>query len=170
MRRPFFAKGAPHENRTGQVVVCGPSGSTLVGVPVRVHRRKMGPLLGQIFQRKNRRHRTNRDAGSAVDALHRTDVQLGLSLEFGFIFSRVDAIDGADVDACGIFRADTGLSDYVRHWDSPSRISIADAKKTQPTCIGLESIGLYLKPMNNTSRFLLSKSIACRLGGLQPAT
>jgi len=45
---------------------------------------------------------------------------LRLGLEFGFIFPRVDAINGADVDACGVLRSDTGLSDYVRHRDSPS--------------------------------------------------
>src|SRR5579864_1218630 len=121
MRRPSYAKGTPHENPLRLVAVFGRSGLALLGVPVRVNRGKVSPLLRQIFQGKDRRHRADRDAGAAVNAFHGTDVQLRLVLEFGFIFSRMDAIDRADVDAGGVFGSDTGLSDYVRHRDSPSR-------------------------------------------------
>src|ERR1700732_1452478 len=102
MRRPSNAKGTPHENPLRQVAVFGRYGSALLGVPVRVDRRKVSPLLRQIFQRKNRRYWTDRDAGATVDAFHGTDVKLGLGLECGFIFARVDAIDRADVDACSV--------------------------------------------------------------------
>src|SRR5579863_8119394 len=115
MRRPSYAKGAPHENPLRQVAVFGRPGSALLGVPVRVNRRKLGPLLRQILQSKNRSHRTDRHAGAAVDTLHGADVELRFGLEFGFVFTRVDAIDGADVDACGVLGTDAGLSDYVRH-------------------------------------------------------
>ncbi len=121
MRRPSTAKGTPHENPLRQVAVFGRSGSALVGVPVRVNRSKVSPLLRQIFQGKNRGHRADRDAGATVNALHGANVKLRLGLEFGFIFPRVDAIDGADINACGVLGSDTGLSDYVRHRDSPSR-------------------------------------------------
>jgi hypothetical protein len=121
MRRPSFAKGTPDENPLGQVAVFGRSGSTLFRVPVRVDRCKVSPLLRQIFQGKDRCHRTNRDAGAAVDTFHGTDIKLRLGLECGLIFPRVDAIDRADIDACRILCSDTRLSDYVRHRDSPSR-------------------------------------------------
>src|SRR5216683_3639497 len=121
MRRPSYTKGTPHENPLRQIAVFGRSGSSLLGVPVRVNRRKVGPLLRQIFQGKNRRHGTNRDTGATVNAFYGTDIQLRLGLECGFIFPRVNAIDRADVDACGVLRSDTGFSDYIRHSDSPSR-------------------------------------------------
>jgi hypothetical protein len=81
----------------------------------------VSPLFRQIFQSKNRCHWTDRDAGAAVNAFHGTDVKLRLGLEFGFIFPRVDAIDRANINACGVLGSYTGLSDYVRHRDSPSR-------------------------------------------------
>jgi hypothetical protein len=121
MRRPSLAKGTPDENPLGQVAVFGRSGSTLFRVPVRVNRCKVSPLLRQIFQGKDRCHRADRDAGAAVNAFHGTDIQLRLGLECRFIFPRVDAIDRADIDACRVLGSDTGLCDYVRHRDSPSR-------------------------------------------------
>src|SRR5258708_21415654 len=121
MRRPSYTKETPHENPLRQIAVFGRSGSSLLGVPVRVNRRKVSPLLRQIFQSKNRRHGTNRDTGATVNAFHGTDIQLRLGLECGFIFPRVDAIDRADVDARGVLRSNTGFSDYVRHRYSASR-------------------------------------------------
>src|SRR5258708_32410047 len=119
MRRPSYTKETPHENPLRQIAVFGRSGSSLLGVPVRVNRRKVSPLLRQIFQSKNRRHGTNRDTGATVNAFHGTDIQLRLGLECGFIFPRGGAIDRADVDARGVLRSHTGFSDYVRHRDSP---------------------------------------------------
>jgi hypothetical protein len=44
----------------------------------------------------------------------------------------MDAVDGANIDACGVLCSDTRLSDYVRHRDSPSRISIAKEQSRLP--------------------------------------
>src|SRR5258708_19732112 len=86
MRRPSYTKETPHENPLRQIAVFGRSGSSLLGVPVRVNRRKVSPLLRQIFQSKNRRHGTNRDAGATVNAFHGTDIQLRPRLQASLIF------------------------------------------------------------------------------------
>jgi hypothetical protein len=117
----FYSKRTPHENPTGKFAVFGRSGLALIRIPVRINRRKVSPLFRQIFQSEDRRHRANRDAGAAVNTLHGANVKLRLRLKLRFIFTRMDAIDWTDIDACGVFRSDTGLSDYVRHRDSPSR-------------------------------------------------
>jgi len=41
------------------------------------------PLLGQVVQRKNGGHRTNRNASTAVNALHRIDKELWDVIESG---------------------------------------------------------------------------------------
>ena len=94
---PSIRKGTPHKNPNAPIAVFGRCGSALLGVPVRVDRREALPLLRQILQRKNRRHRADRNAGTAVDALHGADIQLRFGLEFGFVLPRVDAIDGTNV-------------------------------------------------------------------------
>jgi len=52
-----------------------------------------GPLFGQIVEREDRRDGAYRNAGSAVDAFHRIDVDQRHLGETGFVFW-VDAIDG----------------------------------------------------------------------------
>jgi 6-pyruvoyl-tetrahydropterin synthase len=77
---------------------------------------ELRPLLRQVVERENRRHGAHRDAGAAVDALHRVDVEhLGLG-EVGLVLLRMDAIDRAGVDAGGIFGSNARFSDYVCHW------------------------------------------------------
>src|SRR6267143_6686807 len=94
--------------------------SGLLRVPVCVDRCKVGPFLRQIFEREDCRHRANRNAGAAVNALHRADIKLGLRFEIGLVLPRVDTIYRADVHASGVLGSDTGLSNYVRHRGSPS--------------------------------------------------
>jgi hypothetical protein len=161
----FCNKRTPHENPARKFAVFGRAGSTLIRVPVRIDRRKVSPLFREIFQSEDRRHRANRDAGSAVNTFHGANVELRLGLKFRFILTRMNAIDWTDVDACGVFRSDTGLSDYVRHRDSPSG-NIYRLKSIMPFNICLESIGLYHQTGNCTSQFLPEKSIA-RIGGMQ---
>src|SRR5579864_6860673 len=52
----------------------------LLRVILRVHRREALPLLRQIFQRKNRRHRAHRHARAAIDAFCGIDKKLLHSL------------------------------------------------------------------------------------------
>src|SRR5215831_13929888 len=44
-------------------------------VPIGIHRRKALPLLGQILEGENRGDRTNWNAGPAVNAFDRIDIQ-----------------------------------------------------------------------------------------------
>jgi hypothetical protein len=60
-------------------------------------------------------HRTSRHAAPAIDALVRMDVEHRARRELGFVLARMDAVDGANVDAGGIFRADARVGDDERH-------------------------------------------------------
>src|ERR1700740_2326084 len=62
----------------------------LLRVPIGVYCRKVLPFLREIVQRENRSHRANGNAGSAVNALDRTDVKLGLTFVSGLILARMD--------------------------------------------------------------------------------
>src|ERR1700686_4136289 len=73
------------------------------------------PLLWQVVQRKNCRHRAHRHTGSAVDALNRVDVQHFLLCVRRRILLWVDAIHRASVDTCGVLGANTRFCDYVGH-------------------------------------------------------
>src|SRR5579871_6394473 len=99
MRRPLSAKRTPHEYLLQQIAVCGQPESSLVGVPVRVDRRKMRPFFRQILQGENGRHRAHRNTSSTVDALDRADIELGFGLEFWLIFPRMDAVNRANIHA-----------------------------------------------------------------------
>jgi hypothetical protein len=92
-----------------------PSG--LIGVPVRVNGREVLPLLGQVFQGKNGGNGTNGHASATIDALDWTYIKLGFALISWFILARVDAIDGANIHASGIFGANARLSYDVGHHD-----------------------------------------------------
>src|SRR6202158_4532488 len=129
--------GTPHKDLPTQSRYFRP-GSGLLRVPVRIDRRKVGPLLRQIFEREDCRHWTNRNAGAAINAFHRANIELRLRLESGFIFPRVDAIHRTDVHTRGVLGSDTGLSNYVRHRYSPSNVSRTQiiAKNASPSQIG----------------------------------
>lgn len=72
-----------------------------------------GPLFGDIFVPEDGFDGAGRLAGSAIDAFIGVDIEHFSGLVFGFILARVDAIDGADIDAGGILGADAGFSDDV---------------------------------------------------------
>jgi hypothetical protein len=71
--------------------------------------RKLLPLLGQVIQRENRRHRADRHTGATVDALDGIDVELrdfieaGTAIIVGRALLGVDAIYGAGIDAAVSF-------------------------------------------------------------------
>jgi hypothetical protein len=67
-------------------------------------------LVGwHVFFWENRTDRAGRDASATIDALVWVNVELVVAL--------VDALDGTNVNASGIFRADAGLSDDECHVD-----------------------------------------------------
>jgi hypothetical protein len=92
-----------------------PSG--FIGVPVRIDGREVLPLFGQVFQRENGGHGANRHASAAINALYWAYIKLGFAFVGWFILARVNAIDGANVHASGIFGADARLSYNVGHHD-----------------------------------------------------
>ena len=81
-----------------------------------VSRREIVPLLRQIVQREDGRYRANRDAGAAVDALHRIDVEHFFRRVGRFVLLRVDTIHGwcrqNGIDAVGLNASSKGLRLY----------------------------------------------------------
>src|SRR5215469_1716176 len=77
---------------------------------------EVGPFFGQVVGGKDGRNRARGDAGAAVDALHRIDVELlGLSV-VGFVLLGVDAIDRTCVYASRVLRADTRFCNDISHF------------------------------------------------------
>lgn len=90
--------------------------------------RKAAPLFRQIIQRENRRNRANRHTRSAIDALHRIDIDHVVLGEAGFVFLGVDAIDRASVHTGAVLRADTRFCNDVCHlcslWGIPRGLAL----------------------------------------------
>src|ERR1700740_2352344 len=106
-----------------------------LGVPIGINGREARPLLRQIFEGKNRGHRTKGNAGAAVDAFEGVDVQLRFGGEFCLILARMNAIHRANVHARGVFSADAGLGDHISHSGSPLsklRAAVAPVKSARP--------------------------------------
>src|SRR5437899_9024084 len=72
------------------------------------------PLLREIIQRENCRHRTDRNTGPAVNALSGIDVQLRHFIErrsaivIGAAFRRMDTIHRAHIYTGGVLGSDAG--------------------------------------------------------------
>src|SRR5271155_4535560 len=75
----------------------------------------MLPLLRQVFNWEDRRHRADWDAGSAVNALGGVDVKLGLCSKVSLIFAWVNTVHRADVHARRVLGSDAGFSYDIRH-------------------------------------------------------
>src|SRR5258707_5711487 len=86
---------------------------TFVGLNVSV------PFLRHIFLREDGRDRTDRNTGTAVNALSGINVELKhfverrASIVIGAVFRRMDTIHGAHVHTGGILRSDTRFGDDV---------------------------------------------------------
>src|SRR6266581_6877328 len=101
----------------------------LVGFDIRL------PLLREIIQRENCRHRTDRNTGPAVNALSGIDIQLRHFIErraaivIGAVFRRMDTIHWAHIYTGGILGSDAGFGDDVGHRSPPcmDRISLQKA-------------------------------------------
>ena len=83
----------------------------VVGVDLDVLR----PLLRELVLGEAGVHRAGLDAGVAVDALLRVDVEHLDLVVVGLVGSRVDAVDRAHLDARVVLLADARLCDYVSH-------------------------------------------------------
>src|SRR5215211_2176770 len=83
----------------------------VLDVDVRVLR----PLLGELILGEAGVDRAGLDAGVAVDALLGVDVQHLDLVVVRLVRRRVDAVDGADLDAGVVLLPDAGLGDHVGH-------------------------------------------------------
>src|SRR5258707_6492074 len=91
----------------------------LVGLGLRL------PLLREIIQRENCRHRTDRNTGTAVNALSGIDVQLRHFIErraaivISAALCRMDTIHRAHIYTSGVLGSNTGFGDDVGHRSPP---------------------------------------------------
>src|SRR5438445_259821 len=94
--------------------------SSLIRVIVRVELRVVLPLVGRLVLGEAGIHRAGLDAGIAVDALLRVDVEPRDVVVVRLIGRRMDAVDRADLDARIVLSAYAGLADDVGHGVSGS--------------------------------------------------
>ncbi|MFM1868147.1 MAG: hypothetical protein RL591_1555 [Planctomycetota bacterium] len=78
----------------------------------------LAPLGGHIVLREDRLHGAFVDAETAIDAGVRVDVQLLLNPVLPLLLGRMDAVDGANLDAGGVLGSDAGFGDDVCHGGS----------------------------------------------------
>ncbi len=121
--------GPPVPEVTGTALPMAPSARLLV--VLRVDLDVVLPLVGQLVLGKAGVDRACLDAGVAVDALLRIDVELGHLVVVGLFWSRVDAVDRADFDAGIVLGVDAGFGDDVGHG---SRDSIVGVWRSPPRC------------------------------------
>jgi hypothetical protein len=83
------------------------------------------PLLRNIIEGEDRRDRAHRHASTAVDTLHRINIELRDFLEArtAVLIRRVllgmDAINGAGIDASAVLQPDAGFGNDIGHGPSP---------------------------------------------------
>src|SRR5208282_1526554 len=82
---------------------------------LRVLRGELVPLLRQIVEREDSRYRAHRHAGTAVDALHRIDVEQRHRSILGIILLGMNAIHRTRIHARRVFGVDARLCDHVCH-------------------------------------------------------
>src|SRR2546422_596657 len=80
-----------------------------------VTRGELVPLLWKVVEREDRRNGANRDAGAAVNALYRINVEHLFPFVLFIILLGVDAVYRTCVDAGGVLGSDAGFSNYVCH-------------------------------------------------------
>src|SRR3954464_7191686 len=91
--------------------------SSLILEVVSVYLGVFGPLGRKLILGKTPVNRGNLDAGVAVDALVRVDVELLDVVVVGLVRRRVDAVDGTNLDARVVLLAYARLGDDVGHWE-----------------------------------------------------
>src|SRR3954470_12116471 len=87
----------------------------LVREVLRVLLREPLPLVGQLVLGEAGVDRACLDAGVAVDALLRVDVELLDVVVVRLVRRGVDAVDRADLDARVVLGVDAGLGDHIGH-------------------------------------------------------
>jgi len=73
-------------------------------------------LGGYIVFRENSIYRAFRLARAAVDALVGVDEELESRFKTGLVFTRVNAVNRANVDAGSVLNVDAWLGDHICHW------------------------------------------------------
>src|SRR5713101_5255766 len=73
------------------------------------------PLFRKVVEREDGRDRTNRNAGAAIDAFYRVDIQHLLGPELLGVLLGMNAIHRTRVNTGCVFRSDAGLGNYVGH-------------------------------------------------------
>jgi hypothetical protein len=76
---------------------------------------KARPLLGQVIEREDGRHRAYRYARATIDTFYRIDVNQLFVLETRVVFLRVNTIHRARVHTSRIFSTYAGFGDNVCH-------------------------------------------------------
>jgi hypothetical protein len=71
------------------------------------------PLIGNVFVAINRFDGTGWLAGAAINTFVRVDEELLRAFEISLVLTRVNAVDGADVNTGRVLRADAGFANYV---------------------------------------------------------
>jgi hypothetical protein len=87
-------------------------------LPPEVFRVPLGvffPLFRKVVERKNGRHRADRNAGAAVNAFYGINVEHLLGAELLRVFLGMNAIHRTGVDTGGVFGSNAGLGNYVGH-------------------------------------------------------
>ena len=93
----------------------------LAGEVLGVDRRVLLPLVRELVLGEAGVDRAGLDAGVAVDALVRIDVELLDVVVIGLVGRRMDAVDRADLDAGVVLLADAGFGDDVSQGLLPFR-------------------------------------------------
>src|SRR5689334_6431254 len=73
------------------------------------------PLLRSLVEGKNRLDRTGRYTRAAIDAFVGVNIEHLSGGERRLVLSRVDAVHRTNIHARGVFRADAGLTNNIRH-------------------------------------------------------
>jgi len=89
--------------------------SLSAAIVLRIDLCEVFPFVGEIIEREYGRHRAHRNASTTVNAFHWVNVELRCVCEFQLILTWVNAINGAGVDARGVFGSDTRFSNHVSH-------------------------------------------------------
>src|SRR5437588_5544161 len=112
-QRPRTRPQAPHQRSRRAVAARQPSdrgalSGALLGEELRVQLERVPELVGEQGLREDRVDRARLHAGVAVDADLRIDVKLLRRLKIGRPRLRMDAVDGADIDARVVLDAAAG--------------------------------------------------------------
>jgi hypothetical protein len=93
--------------------------SSFAGSPfrivIRIHPFKSVPSIRKIAFSTDRVDRTDWGACSAIDTVHWIDKEHRDGSKLWLIPCRMDALNRADINACGIFYSDAGFCNDVRH-------------------------------------------------------